>query len=202
MTRSFQTPRLIISSLRLIPHLLFLQFSRNRDIIKTDLARWAPIIHLPEPRTPAGFAFIFLTLMTFTPEFRNLFYLRTGKSAWPFLWMCPRLGSLVIISPYVGPGLFIQHGENTFISADSIGANCWIGRHVVIGYSNDTDRPTIGDNVKIYAGAKIIGKVKVGDNATIGLNTVVIDHVQPNVTLLGVPGKVIGPARAVPSMRV
>jgi serine O-acetyltransferase len=171
-----------------------LQGSRSREIIKADLARWATVLHLNAPQTRADFALLFLRFMTFHPEFRNLFYLRTGKSAWPFLWMCPRLGSLAIESPYIGTGFFIQHGENTFVSADSIGANCWIGRHVVIGFSNDTDRPTIGDNVRIYPGAKIMGKVTIGDNATIGLNTVVIDHVQPNVTLLGVPGRVIGPS--------
>lgn len=201
MTRSFQGPRLAISSLRLIPHLLILQASRRRDIIKADLTYWAAVLRLRTPQTRADFAHLFLHVMTFNPEFRNLFYLRMGKRAWPFLWMCPRLGSLVIDSPSIGPGLFIQHGENTFVSADSIGVNCWIGRHVVIGHSNETDRPTIGDNVRIYPGAKIIGKIKIGNNATIGLNTVVFDNVPPNVTLLGVPGRVIGPSARAPSSR-
>lgn len=200
MTRSLQTPRLIVSSIRLIPHLLILQASRRRDIIKADLTYWAAVLRLRTPQTSADFALSFLHVMTFNPEFRNLFYLRIGKLAWPIFWMCPRLGSLAIDSPSIGPGLFIQHGENTFVSADSIGANCWIGRHVVVGHSNETDRPTIGNNVRIYPGAKIIGKIKIGDNATIGLNTVVFDNVPPNVTLLGVPGRVIGPsARAVSS---
>lgn len=194
MTRSLQTPRLTISSIRLIPHLLMLQVSPRRDIIQADLRYWATALQLKTPQTRLNFAHLFLHLMTFNPEFRNLFYLRAGKSSWPFLWMCPRLGSLRIESPDIGPGLFIQHGENTFVSADSIGANCWIGRHVVVGMSNETDQPTIGDNVRIYPGAKIIGKVKIGNNATIGLNTVVIDNVPPNVTLFGVPGRVIGPS--------
>jgi serine O-acetyltransferase len=107
--------------------------------------------------------------------------------------MCPPLGSLKIEVPHVGPGLFIQHGDNTFISAERIGNYCWIGRHVVVGYSNATDCPTIGNNVRIFPGAKIIGKIKVGDNATIGLNTVAIDNVPPNVMLLGVPGRVVSP---------
>lgn len=194
MPRSLQTPRLIVSSIRLMPHLLVLKTSRRRDIIQADLAYWAGTLRLKTPKTRVDFALLFLHLMTFNPEFRNLFYLRAGKITWPLLWMCPRLGSLRIDSPDIGPGLFIQHGENTFVSADSIGANCWIGRHVVVGMSNETDQPTIGDNVRIYPGAKIIGKIKIGNNATIGMNTVVIDNVPPNVTLFGVPGRVVGPS--------
>jgi serine O-acetyltransferase len=62
---------------------------------------------------------------------------------------------------------------------------------VTIGYSNVTDRPTIGDNVKISPGAKLVGKVKVGDNAVVGLNTVVIANVPANCTVFGIPGQVI-----------
>ena len=184
-----------ISAVRLWPHILVLLLSRNRNVVETDLVRWAELCEHTTPRGPLDFLYVFLRFMTFEDEFRNVFYLRVGKLGWPIRWMCPRLVTLEIESPSIGPGFFVQHGDNTFISAKSIGANCWIGRHVVIGYSNDTDRPEIGDNVKIYAGAKIIGKIKVGDNAVIGLNTVVIDNVPPNVTLLGVPGKPLGPPR-------
>lgn len=182
-----------ISALRLWPHLLLMLVSRNRSIVEADLTRWAELCEHRTPRNSRGMIYFFLRFMTFENEFRNVFYLRAGKAAWPIRWMCPRLVTLEIESPSIGPGFFIQHGDNTYVSAASIGANCWIGRHVVIGYSNDTDRPEIGDNVKIYAGAKIIGKIKVGDNAVIGLNTVVIDNVPPNITLLGVPGKPLGP---------
>jgi len=187
-----------ISSLRLFPHLILMLTTDARATIMADLVYWAEALPLKRPQTLAEFCLLFIELMTLTPEFRNVFYLRTGKKAWPFLWMCPRLGTLSIDSPHIGPGLFIQHGENTFVSADSIGDHCWIGRHVVIGFSNPTDRPTIGNNVRIYAGAKIIGKIKIGDNATIGLNTVVVDNVDPNVTVLGVPGRVVwrNPAKA------
>jgi serine O-acetyltransferase len=56
-----------------------------------------------------------------------------------------------------------MHGDSTFVSADKIGENCWINQQVVIGYSNETDRPSIGNNVTIYAGAKVLGKIRVGD---------------------------------------
>jgi serine O-acetyltransferase len=129
--------------------------------------------------------------MTLTPEYRNIFYLRTGYTGKIFGFLCPRLGSLDIAPTEVGPGLFIQHGEGTYVSAKAIGSNCWIGRQVVIGYSNASDRPTIGDNVRIFTGAKIIGDVTIGSNATIGLNTVITQNVAAGVTMLGVPGKVV-----------
>jgi serine O-acetyltransferase len=179
------------SSLRLIPHVILMLYSGRRHLIEADLARWAEILLFTKPQKRLEFIKIFITLMTFLPEFRNLFYLRAGKTSRIFSWMCRGLIDLDIASSSIGPGLFIQHGNSTFVSAVSIGTNCWIGRHVVVGYSNETDIPTIGDNVRIFAGAKIIGKVIIGNNATIGLNTVVLDDVPANATVFGVPGRVI-----------
>lgn len=193
MVHRLKRTRLTISAVRLWPHLLIFLFSGHRKIVETDLTRWAELCEHKTPRKTRDFIYFFIRFMTFENEFRNLFHHRIGSLGWPIRWMCPLLATLKIESPSIGPGLFIQHGDNTRISASSIGANCWIGTHVVVGYSNDTDRPEIGDNVRIYAGAKIIGKIKVGDNSVIGLNTVVIDNVPPNVTLLGVPGKPLGP---------
>jgi serine O-acetyltransferase len=72
----------------------------------------------------------------------------------------------------------------------------------VIGYSKafellgitprrESDTPSIGNNVTIYAGAKVLGNVKIGDNGTIGANSVVIQDVPPNATVMGVPAKII-----------
>ena len=201
MARAFQRLRVAISTPRLLPHVGLLLTSGNRKIIQADIDYWAETLCLKERGQDARRIPLFLLLMTFQREFRNLFYLRTGKAAWPFRWLCPQLGSLNIEAPHVGPGLFIQHGENTFVSAQSIGDYCWIGRHVVIGYSNATDCPRIGNNVKIFPGAKIIGNIHVGDNATVGLNTVVIDDVPPGVTLLGVPGRPMGVFQRPPARR-
>jgi len=187
----FRRMRLLVSAVRLIPHIILFRFGRDGAMVRADLARWAERFGMPAPASFRDYAVIFVTFMTFTPEFRNVFYLRCGLKALLFSWMCPKMASLDISCPSVGPGLFIQHGESTWISAESIGENFWIGRLVVVGYSNETDKPTIGNNVRVYAGAKIIGKVKIGDNATIGLKTVITQDVPANVTMLGVPGKVI-----------
>ena len=180
-----------ISAVRLIPHIIILLRMDDSSFIRADLARWAEIWHLPKPHRDRDFTLLFITFMTFTPEFRNVFYMRAGMKAKLFGWMCRPLETLQIDSTNIGPGLFIQHGISTLISAERIGKNCWINQQVSIGYSNETDSPTIGDNVKVAAGAKIIGKVTVGDNAVVGLNSVVIGNVAANTTVLGVPAQVI-----------
>ncbi len=146
---------------------------------------------MPKPVTSLDYAIAFIELMTFLREFRNLFYFRCGLPAKVFSWLCPPLSTLEINTADLGPGLYIQHGGGTLISAHSIGADCWINQQVTIGYSNHTDRPTIGNRVRIYAGAKIIGNVTIGDDAVIGLNTVVIDNVPASATVFGVPGRII-----------
>lgn len=183
--------RMAAASLRLIPHILILLWGSARGIVRSDMLRWAEILGLQTPDTPLRRILVFVHLMTFTPEFRTVFYVRIGRIGWAFSWMCPRMRGLSIVAGSIGPGLFIQHGNSTFITASSIGANCWIGRHVVVGYSNDTDTPTIGNNVRIFTGAKIIGDITLGDNVTVGLNTVVTQSVAPGLSVLGVPSKVI-----------
>lgn len=129
--------------------------------------------------------------MTFYPEFRNIFYYRLGLLGRVFTPLCKPVASLYIVTPEIGPGLFIQHGFATIISARSIGSNCWINQQVTIGFSNDTDRPTLGDGVTVHAGAKIIGEVHVGNYSTIGANAVVVKDVPKNSTAVGVPARLI-----------
>jgi len=191
LKRSFKRIRMLLSLPRLLPHLAFLLAGPRRDVIKIDLISWAVGMGSKKPQSSWEFIVWFIECMTFLPEFRNLFYIRVGQISWPFMWLCPRMKDLDLDVGSIGPGLYIQHGQSTFVSAESIGANCTIGRHVVIGYSNRTDRPTIGNNVHIYAGAKIIGKINLGDNSVVGLNSVVITNVEPNVTVFGVPAKAI-----------
>ncbi len=189
--RHFYLVRCFLNSIRLAPHLILLLSADKGGVLKADLARWATICGLEEPHKTIDFIKIFIILMTFYPEFRNLFYFRLGLKARLFAWMCPHLEGLHIDAKFIGPGLFIQHGQGTLISAESIGANCWINQQVTIGYTNNADRPTIGNNVRIGPGARILGNVKIGDNATICPNTVVLDNVPAGATLFGVPGRVI-----------
>jgi serine O-acetyltransferase len=99
--------------------------------------------------------------------------------------------TLYIHTKDIGPGLFIQHGFATIISAEKIGRNCWINQQVTIGYLNDTDTPTLGNNVTIHAEAKILGNVRVGDNSRVGANAVVVKDVPESCTVVGVPAYVV-----------
>ncbi|MHB8846860.1 MAG: serine O-acetyltransferase [Burkholderiales bacterium] len=101
------------------------------------------------------------------------------------------MSTLFIRTPRIGPGLFIQHGFATIIAAREIGDNCFINQQVTVGYSNATDAPTIGNNVSISAGAKVIGGIHIGDNVKIGANAVVVKNVPANVTVVGVPGRIV-----------
>lgn len=73
-----------------------------------------------------------------------------------------------------------------------IGANCMIGQNITIGgRSGHYDVPKIGNNVEICAGSRVLGPIKVGDNAIIGANAVVIKDVPANAVVAGVPAKII-----------
>ena len=73
-----------------------------------------------------------------------------------------------------------------------IGENVRIDQHVTIGIRWDEDAaPIIGNNVRIGAGAKVLGKIRIGDNARIGANAVVLTDVPDNATAVGVPARII-----------
>lgn len=95
----------------------------------------------------------------------------------------------------IGNRLFIDHGMGVVI-----GETCEIGDDVVIyqgvtlggsGKEKGKRHPTIGSNVVIGSGAKILGSFKVGDQSNIGANSVVLKEVPPGSTVVGIPGKVV-----------
>jgi serine O-acetyltransferase len=172
------------SFIRLIPHILYYRSHKNRSVIEYDVSRWVEI-------TGIGAHFGFVRLMTFFPEFRNLFYNRLGKSSRGIKWLCPPMKFLLLATRDIGPGLFIQHGFATLVGAKSIGKDCWINQQVSIGYTNATDTPTLGDNVTVFAGAKILGNVHVGSDSTVGANAVVVKNVPPGCVVVGVPAYIV-----------
>lgn len=181
--------KLALSTIRLIPHvMLFLAFDKN-GFIKADLARWIPPSSKED--NPLNNIYAFIDIMTVYPEFRNLFYFRTGWKGKLFAPLCRPMSTLFIVTDSIGPGLFIQHGFATIIAAKRIGANCWINQQVTIGYAHANECPVIGDNVTINAGAKVIGNVTIGDNSKVGANAVVVKNVPANVTVVGVPAHIV-----------
>lgn len=186
MKEKLLTIKIYLEFVRCFPHLLLFYFHKNREVIKADVDRWIKIYEVNRGEKKS-----FLYLLSFFPEFRNLFYYRVG--AWKFLLnpICPKMPSLYILTDKIGKGLFIQHGFATIIAAKSIGENCWINQQVTVGFSNKTAAPYIRDNVTINAGAKVIGGVRVGNNAVVGANAVVVKNVPDNCTVVGVPAQII-----------
>ncbi|HHT49364.1 MAG TPA: serine O-acetyltransferase [Firmicutes bacterium] len=95
----------------------------------------------------------------------------------------------------IGKGFFIDHGMGVVIGETTeIGDNVTIYQGVTLGGTGKEKgkrHPTIGDNVIIAAGAKVLGSITVGENAKIGAGAVVIRPVPPNSTVVGVPGRVV-----------
>ncbi|MDX8341770.1 hypothetical protein SLH46_21400 [Draconibacterium sp. IB214405] len=176
-----------LSKVRLLPHLILFRTHNNRDVIQYEVERWMKILKInKDPKLG------FLLLMTFFPEYRNLFYHRIGINASLYVsWLCPKMNTLYLNTRNIGPGLFIQHGFSTIIAARYIGKDCWINQQVTIGYSNGIDCPTIGNNVTINAGAKIIGGITMGDNSIAGANAVVVKNVPESCTVVGIPAYIV-----------
>ena len=179
---------MLLSVIRLFPHLIVFNFHKNESIIKYDTARWMKLLKIN-----SNIQMGFIKLMTFHPEYRNLFYNRIAPYHMPISWLCPKMKSLVLCTDTrdIGPGLFIQHGWSTLLGAKSIGKDCWILQNVSIVYANETDHPTIGDNVTIYCGAILIGDIKIGNNSIIGAGAVVVKDVPDNSVVVGGTTRII-----------
>ena len=189
--RNLHLPRRISYGLYL-PHGLLLMQASNQDVIRRDMSRWLDSSGSYTPTIKD-----LVRILYNFPEFRNVFYYRLKKDRHLRILrriamsILPAQPLLSICTPVIGPGFFIEHGFSTIISARSIGGNAWINQQVTIGYTGNDECPTIGDNVRITAGAKVLGNITVGDNVVIGANAVVVKNVPSNCTVVGVPAYII-----------
>ncbi|MBT3445674.1 serine O-acetyltransferase [bacterium] len=140
------------------------------------------------------------------PGFHAIFWHRIASILWGIgLRLIARIISNILrtltgieIHPAarIKEGFFIDHGMGVVIGETSeIGKNVTIYQGVTLGgvSANAGKRhPTIGDNVIVGAGSKILGPLNIGSNTKIGANSVVIDDIPENSTVVGVPGKVVG----------
>lgn len=95
----------------------------------------------------------------------------------------------------IGPGIFFAHPVGTVIGAYQVGSNAIIFQGVTLG-SKQPDmkfdpalRPQIGNNVVLGTGCKVLGGIRIGDNVTVGANSVILNSVKPNQTVFGVPAR-------------
>ena len=95
----------------------------------------------------------------------------------------------------LGEGLFIDHGTGVVIGETAeIGDNVTLYQGVTLGGTGKEKgkrHPTIGNNVVVATGAKVLGSFTVGDNSKIGAGSVVLHAVPPNSTVVGIPGQVV-----------
>lgn len=99
----------------------------------------------------------------------------------------------------IGAGLYLPHTNGIVIGAAQIGARCVIYHQVTLGAKTidmaftPTERPIVGDDVTIAAGAKVLGGVRIGDGAVIAANAVVVDDVARGTLVGGVPAVELRP---------
>lgn len=179
----------LINMYRLIPAYFIVHNLPDKEDMHLDINRWIMLDKLAgnKKRSVA-------LLLIRKKEFRNLMAYRIKKESYiayvVFSFLFPMMDTLYINTENIGGGLYIQHGFSTIISAKSIGKNCYINQQVTIGYEG-VDAPIIGDGVRVCAGAKVVGRCSVGNDAIIGANAVVVKNVPPSVTVGGVPAIII-----------
>jgi serine O-acetyltransferase len=95
----------------------------------------------------------------------------------------------------IAKGVFIDHGMGVVIGETAeVGEGCVLYQGVTLGGTGKEKQkrhPTLGKNVVVGAGAKILGNIKIGDNVKVGAGSVVVKDVPPDCTVVGVPGRVV-----------
>ncbi|NQT22760.1 MAG: serine O-acetyltransferase [Candidatus Omnitrophica bacterium] len=153
-------------------------------------------------RDPAATSFLEV-LITYSGLHAIIFYRITHRLHEMHIPFFPRLMSQfakwitgIEIHPgaVIGKSLFIDHGMGVVIGETSvIGNNVTLFQGVTLGGTGKERgkrHPTLGNNVVVGTGAKILGNITVGDNVQVGANAVVIRDVPQNSTVVGVPGRI------------
>ncbi len=140
------------------------------------------------------------------PGFHALLFHRLSHALWNngLRWLAKFISAIarwltgIEIHPgaQIGRRFFIDHGMGVVIGETAeIGDDCTLYHGVTLGgtsWKKGKRHPTLGDNVVVGAGAKLLGPLQIGDNARIGSNSVVLKDVIPGATVVGVPGRVVG----------
>ena len=153
---------------------------------------------------PAARSYVEIALLY--PGVRALFFYRIARALLvihiPFIpRMLSEIGRFLTgieIHPgaQIGRGLIIDHGMGVVVGETAIiGNDVIIYQGVTLGGTSlvhEKRHPTIEDHVVVGAGAKVLGNITIGAGSRLGANSVVIDNVPPNSTVVGIPGKIIG----------
>ena len=127
----------------------------------------------------------------------HFFYKHNLKFIARWISQCTRFWTGIEIHPgaTIGRGLFIDHGMGVVIGETTvIGDNCTIYQGVTLGGTGKEKgkrHPTLGDNVMVGCGAKVLGPFTVGDNSKIAAGAVVLSEVPTGSTCVGVPARIV-----------
>lgn len=174
---------------------------------KSVLAMVRADIACVKARDPAA-RFTFEVLLTY-PGVHAIIWHRLSHRLWQkglrfparFLSWLSRLLTNIDIHPgaVIGERFFIDHGAGVVIGETAeIGNDVTLYHGVTLGgtsWSPGKRHPTLMDGVLVGAGAKILGPIVVGASCRIGANSVVIEDVAPDMTVIGIPGRVVKPAK-------
>ena len=121
----------------------------------------------------------------------DLRFLARAVSQWSRCWT----GVEIHPGATIGHRLVIDHGMGIVIGETAeIGDDCLIYQGVTLGGTGVMQgkrHPTLGNNVMIGSGAKVLGPIKIGDNARVAANSVVLREVPENSTVVGIPGRIV-----------
>jgi serine O-acetyltransferase len=176
-------------------------FSQLKRWLKADLYRYAGNATLKS----------LLRHFLFTPGFKYTVWMRTCGyfrvkpwakllllypfSKWILLRCRYKYGIVIPEYTVIGPGLFINRFGGIYVNGDAvIGSNVNFTHGIMLGQANRgkyMGSPVVGDRVFLASGAKVIGRVHLGDGAVVGANAVVTKDVPENGVVGGIPAKVL-----------
>lgn len=173
-----------------------------KQLLCSDLRRQFDLEGMPErPVTLSSFI-----IRLFHPRFMPVLLCRAARHAMlrriPIVPQLLTYINLVVfgieISPRcgIGPGVFFAHTHGTVIGANAIGSNATVFQGVTLGAKkldmkfDPALRPWVGDGVTLGSGCKVLGGIILGDNVTVGANSVVLRSVEANCVVTGIPAQV------------
>ncbi len=173
-----------------------------RQLLVADISRQRELFGIIKP--VKGFK---LWLSMLSPRFAPVLLYRLAHSFHVMgIGVLAKLFSLVnflvfvieiAVACQIGPGLFFPHTHGTVIGAVSIGKNAVIYQGVTLG-AKDLDftydvahRPTLGDDVLVGSGAKVLGGIQLGNHVTVAANAVLLHSVGDDVVVGGIPAKIL-----------
>lgn len=190
MNNSVKKIYVYMNYFRTIPAFFLVNTCRFSDKCKEDIEAYSR--HLFNNKSDF---FCFSRMLVEEKSLRNVLLNRMHRNIGHYVLfriLFKPLESLYINTPpeVIDGGLSFQHGFSTIVAAKRIGRNCRIYQQCTIGF-NGSQAPIIEDNVRICAGAKVIGGVILHSDCVVGAGAVVVKDIPNNMIAVGVPAKAI-----------